>query len=161
MGEMVEAGEQCLHVGQIIHQIGQQDIIELFAGRKLLGFGFLKLQFRMTPARELDHGGTEIDARAACRLYRGQQVTQAAAQLQDAHPRGHHKGAVVPQQFVVIPLALAGTESGAAVVKRAAVSHRPSCYPKIRPMARTIDENTKIQAPNTKEIPSCKSQFGP
>ena len=84
MRELMQATEQCLHVGQIINEVGQQNVIELFIARKLQCVGCVELQFRMTPARQVDDRRAEIHADAARRPDCSQKVAQTAAELQDA-----------------------------------------------------------------------------
>ena len=87
MREAVQSSQQCLHVGQVIDQVGQQNAIEPFVAGKLLGVGRDELQLRMALARQVDDRRAEIHADAAGGANCGQEIAQAAAEFQDTQAR--------------------------------------------------------------------------
>ena len=112
----MQATEQCLHVGQIINEVGQQNVIELFIARKLQCVGCVELQFRMTPARQVDDRRAEIHADTARGADCGQEIAETATEFEDALIGRHQKAEVAFQQLMIVTLPLPDPKRGAAVV---------------------------------------------
>ena len=94
MREPVQPGQQGLHVGQIIDQVGQENVVVLFLGGKLLSVGGMELQVRMTLTRQVNNRGAEIDTDAAGGPDGGQKIAQAATEFQDAQTGRDQKAEV-------------------------------------------------------------------
>ena len=135
--DFLEARQQSLHIREVIDEVGEQNVVERFFRGEFEGIGELELEFGVALAREIKDRGAEIDAHSTRRPDRRQQIAEAAADLQHPPVRGNQKRVMPLEQLMIKAPAFAQTESGPAIVKRATVRHRPSCYRKDGPKART------------------------
>lgn len=83
-GDALEDRQQVLRVG---HEVAEDDVVEGRVEIDLLAGGDDELELGMAAARELDHAGADVDADAAGRLQRRQQVARPAADLEHARAR--------------------------------------------------------------------------
>ena len=84
MGHALQMPEHRLDVRQIVDQIREQEVIERLLRAKFARLRRVKLEPRVPSARLVDHALAEIDAHTRRGFHRGQEIPQAAAQLE--HP---------------------------------------------------------------------------
>ena len=87
-----------LDVRQVVDEIGQNDVIELFGRRKLQRIRPLKFQLRVTLPGELDHFRAEIHPHTAARFHGCQQISQPAPDFEHAQSRWHEKTEIFAQR---------------------------------------------------------------
>ena len=117
MREPVQPGQQGLHVGQIIDQVGQENVVVLFLGGKLVSVGDTELQFRMTLARQVNDRRAEIDTDAAGGPDGGQKIAQAATEFQDAQTGRNQKAEVTFQQQMIMTFLRPDAPRGATFIE--------------------------------------------
>ena len=74
------------NIEELADQVGGNDHIERFIALDGLRVTDLEAHLRILLAREVDHGGTEVDPHPACRLERLEQVSGPTAEFQDRPP---------------------------------------------------------------------------
>ena len=112
MAEGLQALQHPLHVLQGVEGVGQQDHIKGLGFPQALrgdrfGVGRHDAQLRVPLLGCGGQLGIELHAHAVARLQLGQEIPQAAADLQHPHPRGHQQLVQPLQIGVVGPVALA------------------------------------------------------
>ena len=113
--------QKSLHVRQVIHQIGDNDVIEGLVRLPFGGLRNVELQIVMSFPSHLDHRQTEINPHASRRLDRRQQISQAAADFEHLHPGRNKEPGVIFNKSVIITSALLRTIGRALLVKRLAI----------------------------------------
>ena len=124
VGYRLQPLEHRLHVRQVVHQIGQEDVIEFLGDGEFSRIGHLEIQFRMALAGQRDHRRAEVHAHAARRFDRRQQIAEAAAHLQHPQSRRHPEGIMLAQQLLVVAAGFPHPKRGPLVVKCTPVNHR-------------------------------------
>src|SRR2546428_2796869 len=79
---------------------------------------------------EVDDRRAEINPHAVGRPRGGEQVADAATDLQDAPVRRNQKRVMPLQQLMIETLAFAEAQSSAAIIECTAIRHWPRCYNK-------------------------------
>ncbi len=113
-----------LDVGQIVHKVGEQDVIKLLRGGKLRRVGHLKFESRMPLARARNHRRAEIHTQPARRLDGRQEVPEPAPQFQHPQPRRHPKSVVTLEQSLVVTPAFPRPQRRPLLIEPAPINHR-------------------------------------
>ncbi len=124
-GHRMQPLENALDIGQVVDEVGEEDVIKLFGAGKFGGVGDLKFKLGMALAGEVDYRRAEIDAHAAGRFERGEKIAQAAPHFQHAQSGRDEEREIIAQQLLVITIVFPGTGSGPLFIKRSTVNHSP------------------------------------
>ena len=81
--------DRCLHVPQIVNQVGEDDVVEPGFQTELIDVAPHETELRMLSRGPLEHLRRKIDADAERRLERGQQIASAASEFQHPASRRH------------------------------------------------------------------------
>ena len=122
-GHRLQPFQNGLDIGQVIDEIGEEDVIEFFGAGKFGGVSDLEFELGMALAGKLDHRRAEIDAHAAGRFDGGEKIAEAATHFEDAQSGRDEKGEIFAKQLLVITIVFPRTGGGPLFVKRSAVNH--------------------------------------
>ncbi len=96
--------QNSLHIRQVVDEIRENDVIELFAARKFSGVGDLEFELGMALAGEVDYRRAEIDAHAAGGFRGGEKVAEAAADFEHAQSGRDEEREIFAKQLLVITI---------------------------------------------------------
>jgi len=113
-----------LDIRQVIYEVGKEDVVELFRRGEFRRVGDAELELRLPLACQFNHFRAEIHAYAACRFHRGQQVSQAATDLEDPLSSRNEESVIFTEETLIETAGLARSKRGTLVVERSAVNHR-------------------------------------
>ena len=123
-GKAMCPGEQLLNVRHIIHQVGNQDVVEGCLDGKGGDICHMEFELGMALSRLFDDGLAEIDPHSVRRFHCGEQFTGAAPQFQHPHSRWNQEPVKAMQQLMVMAGKLFMAQRGTRFVKGLMIGHR-------------------------------------
>src|SRR5688572_3193926 len=118
----LEPFEDALHIGQVINEVGQKDVVEFILRRERL-VGGLEFKGRVFYPRLVYQKTVSIDPDTARRFHGGEKIARSTPEVQDPDAGGHQEGVIKAQEPVVSPIGGAGAQRRTALVKALGLSH--------------------------------------
>ncbi len=95
--------EDLLHIPDLVHQVGADNVIELGVEIEIMGIGFDELEMRMTLPRPRNHSGREVETDSRRRLQRRQKIPLPTADFEDPHTGRDQKPVNFGQPALISP----------------------------------------------------------